>query len=222
MNQALNVEHPAPPPDSFEDLRGAQRFTLLIRTAKLVSESGEYLCIIRDVSETGVRLKLFHDLPPDRHLALELANGEVYFVERVWEREGHAGFRFSAPIDVQGFIEEVSPFPRRPVRLRMDVAAALSAGGPPTPATLRDLSQQGAGIVCQSHFSVGERVRISVEGMPAITARVRWRGGAEYGLSFEQFFTLDEVARLAAEMQSARPLSPAPPIAETQQATSCA
>ena len=46
-------------------MRGAQRFTLLIRTAKLVCESGEYLCVIRDVSSTGVRLRLFHDLPAD-------------------------------------------------------------------------------------------------------------------------------------------------------------
>ena len=51
---------------SFEDMRGAQRFTLLIRTAKLVSETGEFLCIIRDVSATGLRLRLFHDLPRGR------------------------------------------------------------------------------------------------------------------------------------------------------------
>jgi hypothetical protein len=94
------------------EMRGAQRFTLLIRTAKLVCESGEFICVVRDVSETGVRVRLFHDLPVDRRMALELGNGEVYFIEKVWERDSLAGFQFSAPIDVQGFIAEVSPYPR--------------------------------------------------------------------------------------------------------------
>src|SRR5690606_20786923 len=57
----------------FMDMREAPRFALLIRSAKLICDSGEYLCIIRDVSETGVRLRLFHPLPPDQLLTLELA-----------------------------------------------------------------------------------------------------------------------------------------------------
>ncbi|MGE0284318.1 MAG: PilZ domain-containing protein, partial [Rhizobiaceae bacterium] len=127
MEHSVTMEQRTQAATANENLRGAQRFTLLIRTAKLVCESGEFLCVIRDVSETGLRLKLFHHLPQDRHLALELANGEVYFVEKVWERDGHAGFRFAAPIDVQGFIAEVSPFPRRQVRLRMHEAATVGA-----------------------------------------------------------------------------------------------
>ena len=186
---------------SFEDQRGAQRFTLLIRTAKLVCESGEFVCVIRDVSETGVRLKLFHDLPADRHLALELANGEVYFVEHVWERDGQAGFRFSAPIDVHAFIAEVSPWPRRQVRLRMQVPASISVEGQAAFATVLDLSQQGARIACDRHLAIGQRLKLEADGLPPIMARVRWRIAPEFGLAFEQVFSLDEIARLVARVQ---------------------
>ena len=70
--------------DPVTDLRDAPRFSLVIRTAKLICRSGEYPCVVRDVSATGVRVRLFDALPPDSHLALELANGERYAMERVW------------------------------------------------------------------------------------------------------------------------------------------
>jgi hypothetical protein len=186
---------------SYEDMRGAQRFTLLIRTAKLVCESGEYLCIIRDVSETGVRLKLFHALPADRRMALELANGEVYFIETVWERDGHAGFRFSAPIDVHGFIAEVSPYPRRQLRLRVDCPAVVSADGEAAEARVTDLSQNGARIACARHLAVGQRVKLEAAGFPPVIARVAWRSSPEYGLAFEEVFTLEALAGLIAGRQ---------------------
>lgn len=201
MNQATITDSLSEQP-SIEEMRGAQRFTLLIRTAKLVSESGEFLCIIRDVSETGVRLRLFHQLPAgDERMALELANGELYFIERVWERDGHAGFRFAAPIDVEAFIAEVSPHPRRQPRLRVQFPAVLSADGPASVATVRDLSPHGARIALTRFLAVGQRVKLEGEGFPANVAKVCWRSGADYGLAFEQIFTLETFARLAAQLQ---------------------
>ena len=199
---------------AFENQRGAQRFTLLIRTAKLVCDSGEFLCVIRDVSATGVRLKLFHRLPADRHLALELGNGEVYFIECVWERDGHAGFRFAAPIEVQEFIGEVSPFPRRPIRLRVQIAATVSAQGVSADAVIRDLSQRGAGIETGRQLAKGQPVTLDAPGLPQAIAKVAWRNGRSYGLVFERVFTLEELARLSVVLQL--------PDAKGTRAASCA
>ncbi len=199
-----------PPARSFEEMRGAQRFTLLIRTAKLVCESGEFLCIIRDVSETGLRLRLFHDLPRDTRMAVELANGELYFIERVWERDSHAGFRFAAPIDVHAFIAEVSPYPRRQMRLRLQFSALLTADGQASAATVHDLSTQGGRIECGRFLALGQRIKLQGDHFPAVLAKVCWRSGTDYGLVFEQVFTLDALAVMAAELQqvgSAKPPS---------------
>ncbi len=201
-------------PRSFEDMRGAQRFTLLIRTAKLVCESGEFLCIIRDVSETGLRLRLFHALPADARMALELANGEHYFIERVWERDSHAGFRFAAPIEVQAFIAEVSPYPRRQLRLRLQFPAVLTAAAQASVATVRDLSPQGARIETERFLALGQPLRLEGDGFPAIMAKVCWRSGSDYGLAFEQVFTLEGLAVLAAELQHVG--GPPPPSGERQ------
>ena len=209
MNYSATSAKTASQP-SFEEMRGAQRFTLLIRTAKLISETGEYLCIIRDVSETGVRLRLFHELPGEGRMALELANGEVYFIECVWERDSHAGFRFAAPIDVQAFIAEVSPYPRRQLRLRMQFPAVLSVDGQASEATVRDLSPQGARIETARHVALGQRLKLEGDGFGAVDAKVCWRSGSEYGLAFEQVFTLEGLAVLAAELQQAVAMQPRP------------
>ncbi len=188
---------------SLEAMRDAPRFTLMMRTAKLVGESGEFLCVIRDVSASGVRLRLFHDLPKEPRLALELANGSHYFVETVWEKDGEAGFRFAAAIDVDCFIAEASPYPKRPIRLRTSLPATLHADGSASSAVIHDISQQGIGIGSGALLSLDQLVRIEADGMPARFAKVRWRRHPDYGLIFEQTFRLDELARLSWMMQTA-------------------
>lgn len=181
-----------------KDLRGAERLTLMLRVAKIVGEHGELPCIIRDVSTTGVRLRLFHPLADQSRLALELANGDFYFIEKVWERDEEAGFRFSAEIDVQAFIAETSPYARRPMRLRTHVAATIASRGAVHPVILRDLSQNGARIDSAAPLDFDQRLRIDAPGLPTIEARVRWCSHPEYGVVFERTFRLDDFARLVA------------------------
>src|SRR5687768_10469588 len=75
--------------------RAEPRFTLLIRTAKLVSASGEYLCVVRDVSREGIKVRTFHPLPDGEDFAIELASGERYRIEKIWEEDDVTGFRFA-------------------------------------------------------------------------------------------------------------------------------
>ena len=46
-------------PASGAEARGAERYTVLLRTAKLIAGGAEYLCVLRDISATGVKLRLF-------------------------------------------------------------------------------------------------------------------------------------------------------------------
>ena len=66
-----------------DEQRGAQRFTLLIRAAKLVTSKGEFICVIRDVSTTGVSVKLFHQVPDEDEMALELQSGDLYKINSI-------------------------------------------------------------------------------------------------------------------------------------------
>ena len=196
------------PVSKHAERRFEPRFALgMLRTAKLLCESGEYVCVVRDISATGVKVRLFHAPPPDTHLFLELGNGERFAMERVWLADGHAGFRFSSEIDIDEFIEEPSPYPRRPVRLRIARPATVKVKGSERQAMLVDLSQHGARIETATPLAVCEKLRLDVPGLPPRIGHVRWRKGSAHGLVFQQAFGLDEFAQYAFELQ---PCPPAP------------
>lgn len=183
--------------------RSAPRFTLLIRAAKLISPAGEFLCVVRDASETGVSVRLFHPLPADVALSLEMPNGDCLPLERVWEEEGKAGFRFAGKVDIERIVECPSRFARRAVRVNVEVPCDLLVGIRRVPGTIHNLSQQGALITTLDKLSLMQRVKIRAEGMPEITGKVRWRRNDSYGLSFEDTFQFAELAALAFELRRA-------------------
>ena len=199
------------PPENFENLREAPRFSLIIRSAKLVTESGEYLCVVRDISATGARLRLFHEPPPERHVFLELANGDRHVMERVWANDGHAGFRIAQPIDVNTFLVEPSPYPKRPIRLRLQRPSVLIVGGVKHPAKLLDLSQKGARITAECHLAVSQQISLDIAGLGSIPAKVRWRRENLYGVVLERTFKLDELASFAFDLQHSRSTGGEPP-----------
>lgn len=196
---------------SVEELRSAPRFTLLIRSAKLVCEGREYLCVIRDVSASGLRLRIFHPLPPATHFELELATGERFPIERVWESPDHAGFRFADWIDVKDFIAEASPYPKRALRLKLDFPATITADGAIAHASVRDLSREGARIETTLPLAIRQKVNFTAKGLPPIVGSVCWRSQSAYGLVFQQVFSFEELAKIAAQLQPFTGATTAPP-----------
>ena len=203
-----------PPPPGFypagqrpEDQRGAKRLTLLLRSAKLVCTAGEFVCIVHDVSATGVRLRVFHPLPDQGELALVQGNGAVHFLDRVWQKGEFAGFRFAVPVDVAEFVSEPSPWPRRPVRINLERPALILAQGGVNTAAVLNLSAQGAAIVTERYLAVGQRVRLEAQGMPSRMGCVKWRALPRYGLVFDQTMSLPDFACMVGQLQ----LNPLPP-----------
>lgn len=184
--------------------RAAPRFALLLRAAKLVAPRGaEYLCIVRDVSETGAKLRLFHSLAGVGHLALESATGTRIGLDLVWEHGGEAGFRFVHPIDVQRFIAEAGPYPKRPIRIAVNHPARIVVAGETIPAKLNNLSRQGANLETDHHLAIGQRLRLEAQDLPTFEATVCWRRHPAYGLVFGQIMSLEELALRTFRMQPA-------------------
>ena len=107
--------------------RGAQRFTLLVRSAKLIVDGREYLCVLRDASSTGVKLRLFHPMPRGEAMALELANGERHPMKLRWQADDHAGFQFDTAIDVKALIDDRGKYPKRQIRLNLNHDVVMCA-----------------------------------------------------------------------------------------------
>lgn len=187
--------------------RAAPRYTLLIRSAKLIAPQGQFLCVIRDVSATGVSLRGFHPLPEGEPLLLELQTGDRLAIERVWSRGLDSGYRFAAPVEVGNLIAETGEYPKRPLRLDLDLPLDLQWGGERVEADLVNLSQQGARIECAQFLAIGQPLWLMSDRLPEIEAKVRWRDGDRYGLTFDTTFNLREFALLAARLQCPRLLT---------------
>jgi len=184
------------------DERAALRFTLLIRSAKLIAPAGEFVCVIRDVSEIGVSLRGFHALPAEGPLWLELQTGERYAIEPVWNRGLETGYQFIERVEVAALVAEVGQFPKRQLRLVMSIPAELAFIGGRVRADIVNLSQQGARIECDALLAIDQPLRLCSGILPEVRARVRWRSERQYGLVFDDTFSLSELALFAAGAQS--------------------
>ena len=180
---------------------GASRQRLLMRVAKLICKSGEYPCVMLDVSETGTKLRLFQARPPEPFMMIELSNGAIYPVERRWTKDGTAGFRFTNPVDVADFINDASPHQRRPVRLRTRHAVEFIAGGERGHAMMINLSARGACIEAGRQLPVGSMVKVEIDGRSERYAHVCWRKDYRHGLAFQEDMALADLARLALDLQ---------------------
>lgn len=192
---------PAGAEPSGAELRRAQRYSVLLRTAKLIVDGQEYLCVLRDASDTGVKLRLFHDLPHGEDINLDLGNGTRFPMDLVWQSHDHAGFRFRDPIDVRKLIDETGEQrPRRPMRLNLGVESTLHAHGGTLAAHLINISQQGACLECDDPLLMRERIKIETDALPTLFGRICWRQRPRYGVVFDQGFHLDELARHMARL----------------------
>lgn len=194
--------------------RSGQRYTVLLRAGKLVTTAGEFLCLVRDVSDRGLKVRLFHPLEIGEQCQVELSGGERLALECVWQHGSQAGFKFAeGPLDVHGLINETGPFPKRHLRLKLGrpVPLLLAADGLSEAGLLCDISQHGGAISLERRLPLHAQVRIDAPDLPQLHARVRWRRSGMHGLVFQQGFRLDELAKLAWQLQMPREDNASPP-----------
>ena len=187
------------------DSRAARRYTPMIRTAKITGSAGEFLCVVSDISATGVSVRLFHPLPRDNSLRLEMPNGEQLPIEAVWEQEGRAGFRFATPVNLSRVLEGHGKWPKRPIRLNLDMPATLVGLTGRFDTTIRNISLQGAQVECDARLAIDQRLRLASKVLSEIVTKVRWRNGSFYGLIFDNTFQFADLARIAALAQGIAP-----------------
>ena len=184
-----------------EDRRGSERYTSLIRAAKIVSEQGEFVCVIRDVSETGIGLRTFHRLPQIARQELVLQNGLRYALDEVRSTDCEASFTFTEPADVRELIVEASNFPKRPLRISVCIPARVSTPTQCFNSTILNFSQQGCLLECDALFAIEQPLRLEASELDELRAKVRWRRNGKYGLAFDNTFSLQEFSLKAAALQ---------------------
>lgn len=195
------AETPAAETPAAGERRNAERGRLVLRIAKLVCETGEYPCVVRDVSLVGAGLSFFHDVPPDARAILQLSNDHTFPLERAWSGAGRAGYRFACPVAKEDFIAEDARFGHRPLRLSISAPARLVDGRTSAAARLVDLSAEGAKVECDAPCSPGRVMSLALAGHDPLLAEVRWCEDGALGLRFFEPMTSAELAALALALQ---------------------
>ncbi|KEO88888.1 hypothetical protein EH31_15765 [Erythrobacter longus] len=177
----------------------------LIRAAKLVAPHGEFVCVVRDVSETGVRLRLFHATPTGTLIELHMPSGGIYEISPVREAGNEVGFEFKNRIDLADFLLATPSVAKRGLRLGLAFPVQINSLSGPGEGIVDNLSQQGARFFCETPFALDQALRVQCLEeeirFGEVRAKVRWRRDSEYGIVFEDTLSLDQFAELAAKLQ---------------------
>lgn len=188
------------------ECRAAKRHLLLYRTAKLRMGSREFLCLLRNVSQTGFAIRVLGDIRIEPTCVVELANEVTYPAHLAWQQGDSAGFQFDNPVDVQGFITPIHKFRPRPIRLNVNCQAWISTGQAKSEVHLIDISAAGAKLRATQKLYPGDVVQLSLEGLGSMMATVRWSNGKAVGLMFKEplkFAQLAEWSTARAAVQQA-------------------
>lgn len=180
---------------------GKTPLTSLLRSAKVVCQTGEYPCLIRQASELGIVLKFLHLCPPEPRIILQLTNALTYPIDRLWTSQSEAGYRFGSGISIDEFLHEASDFEHRPVRLNVTTRARIIDGRNTYEVHLCDLSREGAGLAfapTQRNIHLAARlVSLRIDGLPEQLAEIAWQDDLTAGLRFLHPISLQQLADVA-------------------------
>lgn len=188
----------AQPSVRADERREKPRQIMLIRSAKLLVGNREFLCVIRDVSEVGLSVRVFHAVPDSNTMVLALGNGDRFALRPVRREELLIAFVFDEPVNVSRIIEEPSRYRRRQTRLEISLPGTVEGCFGSKMVLITNLSQQGARIECEARLPVHGSITMGARGLPDIACKVRWSHKRAAGLSFDEYFRFEEFARLAA------------------------
>ncbi|WP_198302021.1 PilZ domain-containing protein [Croceicoccus marinus] len=187
---------------AYAERRREERFPI-IRTAKLMYDDTEMPCVLRDISNSALRVRIYDAIPMgSREMMLEFGDGDRHPVELVWQRDGHAGLRFPQFADLRALVGEKGPFRKRAIRIGVDLPSSVTVLGTRHEIRIEDISHQGARISCDHPLAIDQQLRIAVPSLGEVYAVVRWREQPHYGLAFLETFRFEEIAHMAGSLQA--------------------
>ena len=115
----------------------------------------------------------------------------------IWTRNGTAGFKFDANIDLGELLAGRKPrhgFRARPPRLDVQCKANVRVGKTYYNCDVHDISLGGMKIEPIEEYCLGKQVVVVVESLRPIKGEVRWFSDRKAGIVFDKPLTFEELA----------------------------
>lgn len=178
-------------PQPGQERRDARTLTLLL-VGRIVGERTDGLCRVRNISAGGLMAEVFTRFETGDTARIELRNGQSVAGTVRWTKDGGLGLQFEERVDDLGeVLAEPRPLSRRAglqqvraPRLLTDCSADIQLDGHHHHAAVTNLSQCGARLATAAAVEPDTLLTLTIAGLPAVSAAVRWVRDGEAGLSF--------------------------------------
>ena len=169
--------------------RKEARYTLILRVGVLEQNGKASLCLIKNISSSGVQLKCYARPIVDAEASIRVADEAPLRGRLLWVDGETAGMSFEEELDSAALLrvqQKLRPNRRRTTpRVSVEASACLRTGGRIYRAAVCDISSMGARIRTSAPLRPGDRAIVTLNDLPSLESFVRWSEGNEAGLVFE-------------------------------------
>ncbi|MCA1653716.1 MAG: PilZ domain-containing protein [Sphingomicrobium sp.] len=179
------------PPALAAERREGERHLTLYRVGSIMVDDRRELCLIKNISAGGMRIRAYCSLPVGKALSVELKSGQPISGKVSWVNEQNLGVTFDEPIDV---IEILSasmdgPRPRMP-RIEVDCHAGVREGASTYRMRACDVSQGGIKLQASTALAKGADVVVTLPNLPPQHGVLLWTEGGYCGITFNRLLPL--------------------------------
>jgi hypothetical protein len=180
---------PSPP-----EARADERHLTLFRVGALIVGDRRELCLIKNVSASGMMIRTYSAMVEGLPIAIELKQGQLIRGAVRWVREHNVGIAFDERIDVVELLSSSmeGPRPRMP-RVEISCTGSARQGSILSSLKVQDISQGGVKAEASRSLQVGEDVVVTLPGLAPLQGIVRWQDGPFHGISFNGLLALSEL-----------------------------
>lgn len=182
----------------LNERRRQARYTLILRVGVLEQYGKSSLCLVKNISSSGVQLKCYSRPVVEGHASIRVADEAPVRGRIVWLEDDIAGMNFETELNAEALLrvrQKLRPQRRRATpRVNVEASACLRTGGRICRAVICDISSMGARVRTTSPLVPGDRAIVTLTDLPALDAYVRWTSGDEAGVVFETPIPMQVIA----------------------------
>lgn len=171
------------------------RQTTVFQVAKLISGRFEELCILRDISPTGLRAEIYREVAAGERISIAFRTCHTVDGTVRWARDNSIGVEFDEEVSVALILSHSSFDDRcgriRPPRIRLELDGQLRVGLQTLAVRSCDASQAGLKLQIDRELRLEQGCEIMLPGLKR-KAVVRWQREGAVGLMFAEPLTYSD------------------------------
>lgn len=191
----------------IEDRRKDERTTAIFRPAIIKHNPFRSLCLVRNISPTGMMAKVYSPITVGTSIIVEFDSNQSATGTVAWSKNEQIGVRFDDRVNVAEVLVETGKKGagskvNRPLRLEIDARGEMEVNKRILSFEVQDISQRGVKVKIPGYLNVNDEVMIYVIGLEPRLAVVQWKRSDEAGLKFTRPLGLDQLATWVAQKQT--------------------